>query len=110
MLIVRTSIPIDPEQRANALETIRTVTEHSQKEGGVVNCWTTTDVQNPNLVRFFERYESVEAVEKHVETDHYAQFNDELANYVDGEMETVQARVEEVEMVQFGIEELLTQG
>jgi len=72
MMIVQTSISIDPKRRAEALEMIRTVTEHSQKEDGVVNYWATTDVQNPNLVRFFEQYESVEAVEKHVETGHYA--------------------------------------
>ncbi|MFH5799246.1 putative quinol monooxygenase [Haladaptatus sp. CMAA 1911] len=101
---------MDPERRADALETIRTVTERSQTEDGVVNYWATTDVQNPNRVRFFEQYESVEAVEKHVETDHYAQFNDELADYVDGEMETIQARVEDVDTVQFGVEELLAQG
>lgn len=109
MILIQTSIPIDPEQQADALETIRTVAERSQEEDGVVNYWATTDVQNPNTVRFFEQYESVEAGREHVETDHYARFNDELANYVDGQMETIRARVADVETVQFDIEELLAQ-
>ncbi|ODR81439.1 hypothetical protein BG842_12105 [Haladaptatus sp. W1] len=110
MIIVQTSIPIDPEQRAEAIEVMRTVAEHSQEEDGMVNYWATTDVQDSNLVRFFEQYESVEAWEEHVETDHYERFNEELPTYVDGEMETIQARVDECETVQFGVEELLAGG
>ena len=109
MLLIQTSIPIDPEKRDEAMEVVRTVTAHSQQEDGMVNYWATTDVQNPNLVRFFEQYESVEAFERHVETDHYERFNEELSNYVDDEMETIRARVDDCETVRFGIDKLLAQ-
>lgn len=89
MILVQTSIPIDPEQRAEAIEVVRTVAERSQEEDGMVNYWATIDVQDSNLVRFFEQYESGEAWEEHVETEHYERFNEELPTYVDGEIESI---------------------
>lgn len=107
MYVVLTSIPIDPAQRDDALDLVRDLAEQSRAEPGTVAYHATTDVNDPNVVRFVERYEDVEALEAHVETDHYERFVDALPEYVDGEMETTQFAVDgEVHTTRFGVEEL----
>ncbi len=109
MIIVHTSIPVKPERRAEAIEAAKTLAENSRREDGTVNYRAMTDIQNPNLIRFFEQYENVEALEEHVEKDYYHAFNAELPNFADGEMETIQARVDESETVQFDVDDLLAE-
>nr|WP_255679301.1 antibiotic biosynthesis monooxygenase [Haladaptatus salinisoli] len=69
-----------------------------------------TDVENPNVLRFFEQYEAVAALEAHVETDHYRVFNDDLPNFVDGRIETIRFLADDSETVDFDIDELRTES
>ncbi|WP_257297704.1 putative quinol monooxygenase [Haloarchaeobius sp. FL176] len=107
MYVVLTSIPIDPARRTEALELVAELAEQSRAEPGVVAYHATTDVVDPNVVRFVERYEDVAALETHTETGHYERFTDRLPAFVDGEMETTQLRVDdEVLSASFGVDDL----
>ncbi|WP_458205364.1 putative quinol monooxygenase [Haladaptatus sp. NG-SE-30] len=89
MLIVHTSIPIKSERRAEAVSAAETLAEQSRNEDGMVRYRAMTDIENPNVLRFFEQYEDVAALEEHTETDYYRRFENELPELVDGDLETI---------------------
>ncbi|RBI63564.1 antibiotic biosynthesis monooxygenase [halophilic archaeon] len=89
MIVVQTSVPIASDRRDEALGAIAALVEQSRKEDGVVDYRATTDLQDPDVVRFFERYEDETALEAHVRTDHYRAFVADLPDLTDGRLETV---------------------
>lgn len=107
MLLVHTTIPVDPDRREEALDVIRDLTERSRNEPGTVTYRAMTDVVDPNLIRFFELYEDQDAAEAQSATDSYEQFEAMLPELVDGEVETMQVKFEgPLETVRFGVDEL----
>ncbi|WP_256301359.1 putative quinol monooxygenase [Haloarchaeobius salinus] len=107
MYVVLTSIPIVPERRAEALDLCDELAERSRSEPGVLSYHAATDIGDPNVVRFVERYEDAASAEAHIETDHYERFVDRLPEFVDGEMETTQFAVDgDVHTASFGVEAL----
>ncbi|WP_192498373.1 putative quinol monooxygenase [Halorussus halophilus] len=107
MIVVQTSIPIDPDRRAEALDEIAELAEQSRAEDGTLDYRATTDIENPNVVRFFEQYEDVAALEAHVETEHYEEWTEQLPKFVDGRMKTTQFRSDgDPKTVEFGVEDL----
>ena len=107
MIVIQTAIPIDPDERERALDAIADLAERSRAEDGALAYRATTDVEEPNVVRFFEQYEDVSALRAHVETDHYEAWTERLPNFVDGRMETTQFELDDPpETVEFGVEEL----
>ncbi|WP_390293145.1 putative quinol monooxygenase [Haloarchaeobius litoreus] len=107
MYVVLTSVPVDPERRTEALELMDELAEQSRAEPGTLAYHATADLSDPNVVRFVERYEDVEAAEAHIETEHYERFTDRLPEFVDGEMETTQFQVGgDVHTHTFGVESL----
>jgi quinol monooxygenase YgiN len=88
MLILYAVLPLDPEHREEALEATREIAERSRQESGVVDYRASTDVERPNTLRFFEQYEDAAALEAHLETDHYAEFEATvIEGMLDGEPE-----------------------
>lgn len=103
MYVVLTSVPIEPDRRAEALDLFAELAERSRREPGVAEYHATTDLSEPNVVRFVERYEDAAAAEAHTETDHYERFVEQLPEFVAGEMETTQFAVDgEVHTATFG--------
>lgn len=67
-----------------------------------------TDITNPNILRFFEQYEDVEAAKAHSQTDHYKEWIEALPDMVDGQLENIQFEIDGApETIQFDIEEAL---
>lgn len=89
MIVLHASFPIDPDRREEALETIEGLVEQSQAEDGMIEYHATTDVADPNVVRFFERYEDEAAFEAHTETEHFQAFEEALPEFLAGEPEVV---------------------
>ncbi|WP_137283731.1 putative quinol monooxygenase [Halorussus salinisoli] len=98
MIVVHASVPVRPERREEALERVATLADETRAEDGVLDYAATTDVQEPNVVRFFEQYEDEAALEAHQRTDHYRTWTDALPDVLDG-------GVEDVEVTQFVVEE-----
>ena len=94
MLVVHAEFPIDPDQREEALDRVRDLVEASQTEEGIVEYRAATDVTDPNLVRFVERYEDAGAFEAHTEADHFQAFEAELPALLAGEPTVTQFAVE----------------
>jgi quinol monooxygenase YgiN len=89
MIVVHTSIPIDPGSYDEALRVVSDLAERSRQEPGTVRYRAMTDVSDDHTIRFFEQYEDESAWEAHAESDHVRRFEDRLPDLVAGEMETV---------------------
>jgi quinol monooxygenase YgiN len=89
MIVVHTSIPIDPDRYDEALDIVTDLVEQSRQEPGVVRYRATTDIDGDHTIRFFEQYEDESAWEAHAESDHLQRFEARLPDLVAGEMETV---------------------
>lgn len=101
MFVVLTTVPIDPERRDEATDRIDALAETSRSEEGTERYWATTDLGDPNLVRFVELYEDADAVEAHHESDAYRAFVESLPDVVDGEIETLQFEADDPHEVAF---------
>jgi len=95
MIVLHATVPIATQHREDALETIRDLVEHSRAEDGMIDYRATTDVEDPNTVRFFEQYEDENALETHLQTDHYREFAHALDEWLAGEPEVVKFDVSE---------------
>ncbi|WP_332900356.1 putative quinol monooxygenase [Haladaptatus sp. CMSO5] len=91
MQIVYATLPIEPSHRDEALEATRVIAEKSRQEPGVIDYRANVDVEDANLLRFIEQYEDAAAVEAHLETEHYLQYEDTvIPDMLSGEPEIVQ--------------------
>ena len=95
MLVVLTTLPLVPDRRDEALALVERLAENTRSEPGTASYWATVDVQDPNVVRFVERYEDVAAAEAHQDADYYREFNERLPVLVDGDIETTQFVLDE---------------
>ena len=94
MLVVHASFPVDPDQREAALETIRDLAEQSRAEDGMIDYRAATDVDDENVVRFFEQYEDEEAFAAHTQTDHFREFQVALGDWLAGDPEITRFEVD----------------
>ncbi|WP_121821084.1 putative quinol monooxygenase [Halostella salina] len=94
MIVLHASFPIDPDKREEALDLIEDLVEQSQAEDGMIDYRATTDVNDPNVVRFFEQYEDEAAFEAHTQTDHFQEFEAALPDLLAGEPEILRFDVE----------------
>jgi len=95
MIVVHATIPIDPEHREEALDHARTLVEHSNQEEGMIEYRAAVDVEDENVLRFVEQYESEAAFGAHTETDHFKAFEERLPDLLAGEPTVVQFEVSE---------------
>lgn len=95
MIVLHATVPIAAEHREDALEMIAGLVADSRDEDGTITYRATTDVEDPNTVRFFEQYENEAAMQAHLETDHYLAFARALGDWLAGEPEVLKFEVSE---------------
>ncbi|RKD89097.1 putative quinol monooxygenase [Halopiger aswanensis] len=100
MLVIHATFPIDPDRRDDALELVADLAERSREEDGVVDYRVTTDVEDPNVFRIFERYEDEAAFGAHAETDHFEAFEEALPDLLSGDPEVTRFDVESASPVE----------
>jgi len=94
MIVVTATLPIDSDTREDALERIQNLVEQCQDDEGTLEYRAATDIADPNLVRFFERYEDEAALEAHTQTDHYQEFSAALPELLAGKPEITRYEVD----------------
>jgi len=94
MLVVQTTIPIDPERRETAVERAAALAERAAEEPGTLRYRASEGVDDPALC-FFEAYEDAAAAAAHRESDAYRAFVEALPTVAAGGIETVQFEVDE---------------
>lgn len=97
MLVIRATIPLDPDGREEALELATDLAEQSREEEGVIEYQVATDVEDPNLLRFFEQYEDEAAFGAHAQSEHFQEFQQQLPDLVGGAPEVIRYDVESSE-------------
>lgn len=99
MIVIHASFPLDPDRRDDALELIDDLVAESQTEDGVIDYRATTDVSDPNIVRFFEQYEDEDAFAEHGQTEHFREFAAALPDLLAGDPDVTKFDVESAEDV-----------
>lgn len=94
MIVIHAAFPIASEKRDEALDQIEALVEQSQAEDGMIEYRATTDVTDPNVVRFFEQYEDAEAFEAHTQTEHFQAFEAALPELLAGDPEVLRFDVD----------------
>ena len=74
MIYVVATIQVKAEHRADFLENARDVIGATVKEPGCLSYDLTSSITEPNCFVFVERWESRDALAKHFETPHLAQW------------------------------------
>lgn len=97
MIVIHASFPIDPDSRDEALDLIEDLVAQSQQEDGIIDYRATTDVIDPNVVRFVEQYENEEAFGAHTQTDHFQELEAALPELLAGEPEVTKFDVDSAE-------------
>ncbi|THE65986.1 antibiotic biosynthesis monooxygenase [Salinadaptatus halalkaliphilus] len=94
MIVINATLPIDPDQRDQALELIQKTAAQYREDDGTIEFQASTDIDNPNHVNFFECYEDEAALEQHRQSDHYEEFGRSIAEFLVGKPEITRYDVE----------------
>jgi quinol monooxygenase YgiN len=79
MLIVAGEIVVEEGAVDAVREALRTMETETRKEAGCLTYAFSTDVNDPTMVRIFERWESDGALAAHMKTPHMAAFGASVA-------------------------------
>ena len=79
MLIVSGEITVDPAAIDGVRDALRTMEEETRKEPGCLAYAFSVDINDPTMIRIFERWESLGALETHFKTPHMAAFGAAVA-------------------------------
>lgn len=94
MYIIRATVPLDPDERETGIEAARELARNCREnETGTIDYRVAVDVDDENLLRFFELYEDKAAVAAHGEADHYLDFQERMDEFVAGDIEATRFEV-----------------
>lgn len=94
MIVISGHARVKAASRSDALAAASEMGEASRAEDGCVEYRFAVDIDDPDVVRLFECWESVEHLEAHFATPHFALFSGALAEALDDEAEFVRYEVE----------------
>ena len=94
MIVLQATIPVAMDHREEMIEAAIELAEQSRAEAGTIDYRVTTDIEEPSVFRVFEQYEDEAAMETHLESEHYQQFQEEVGEWIAGEVELVRYDVD----------------
>lgn len=97
MIVIHATFPVDPDERDRVIEHIKELEAQTREEDGVIEYDAATDIDDPNLIRFTERYEDEQAFGAHTQTEHFAEFEQILPEVLAGEPTVMRYDVENAE-------------
>lgn len=74
MLIVAAEVVVEEGAVGGVQDALRTMEEETRREAGCLTYAFSIDVNDPTMVRIFERWESQDALSDHFKTPHMAAF------------------------------------
>ncbi len=96
MIAVAGRVPIKPEQRDKALEATIKMVQATQREAGCLQYHFYSDLEDPNIFHVFEEWETPEALDAHLKTQHMADFMAALPETLAGEPKIMRYVVSDV--------------
>lgn len=94
MIVLHARLPLAPETRDAALDAIEDVMEHSRAEAGMLDYRAAVELDDPNAVVLYQRYEDEAAFQAHFDSEHFAAFERAIHEYLDDEPEVLRFDVE----------------
>ena len=79
MLVISGEIHVAPESRAKAVAAAIKVEQATRKEAGCLTYTFYSDLEDPNVFRIFEEWESGDVLAAHLKTPHIAEFRKDMA-------------------------------
>jgi quinol monooxygenase YgiN len=76
MIIIAGSLSFDPVDREDVLASLAEVTAASRTDGGCVEYFWSEDLEAPNTFRFFECWDTQDALDAHLAAPHEAAFGE----------------------------------
>jgi len=84
MLIIAGSLSFSSDDREDVLTSLTEITALSRTDPGCVEYWWAEDVDEPNLFRFFECWESQELFDAHIAAPHEHAFGERNLSRITG--------------------------
>lgn len=78
---------IKEEKVDEVLEIIKELIEETRKEEGCIKYELFQDVKNKGVITFIEEWENMEALQKHMESEHFKRIVPKVQSYTEKEME-----------------------
>lgn len=87
MIVQYAVVPVDPDSREQAVRAVTELAERSREESGVVEYRVGADVEDDSVLRIFEQYEDQQAVDAHMNSEHFGAFQERLPEFAGGDVE-----------------------
>lgn len=85
IIVLAKTIPKDEDAKNKIIDFSRDLIENSKSENGNIDYNLFCDTSDDSLL-FVEKWESIEILQKHMQTKHFIQFGKNIADLVSGDM------------------------
>ncbi len=94
MIVIAGSIPIKPEHRDEARQLALDMAKATQAEAGCLAYQFYADLSDPNTFFIFEEWESEEALNRHFQTEHMKNFQQQAPKILAGKVNAKKYTIE----------------
>ncbi|WP_407431848.1 putative quinol monooxygenase [Methanobrevibacter sp.] len=85
IIVLAKTVPKDEAAKASIIESSKELIKNSQSEEGNIDYNLYEDTSDNSLM-FVEKWESMEILQKHMQTKHFLEFGQKIGDLVTGEM------------------------
>ena len=86
IIVLAKTVPKDESAKASIIEFSKELIKNSQSEEGNIDYNLYEDTSDNSLM-FVEKWESIEILQKHMQTKHFLEFGQKIGDLVSGEMD-----------------------
>ena len=97
MIVVSGTVPVRADKRDEAVAAALEMARATAEEAGCITYRFYADLEDPNIFRIFEEWETAEALVAHFQTPHMAELNQKLPGLVAGPADIKKYVVTQVE-------------
>ena len=94
MIVIAGSIPIKPEHREEARQLVLEMAKATQAEAGCLAYQFYADLSDPNTFFIFEEWESEEALNRHFQTEHMKNLQQQMPKILAGKVNAKKYTIE----------------
>lgn len=85
IIVLAKTMPKDEDAKNKIIEFSKDLIKNSKAEEGNIDYNLYSDTSDDSLM-FVEKWESIEILQKHMQTDHFLKFGQNIGNLVSGDM------------------------
>ncbi len=89
MVIVKGLIPVRDEVRDSALSLVQTLAQSARDEDGCLSYEVYVQADAPRVIMLWQQWRTLDALERHFDSDHVDAFLDRIPDMIDGEVHSL---------------------